>query len=280
MATHARTKARGVLIAGNWKMNHGKAETAGFFEKLPRLPLEDKPGAASGLRVCLFPPALSLGTAIESARARAFNAFEFGAQNVHWEAKGAYTGELSAPMILEAGGTWALVGHSERRQHFAETDENVGRRAQGALSQGLNVMLCIGETRAEREGAATAAVIARQLLGALVPFANYPYKQGFSDMLKARKLVIAYEPVWAIGTGLTATPEQAEEAHVFVRNELAQHFGAEIAAQSQILYGGSVTPDNIATLLTCENIDGALVGGASLKPEGFAALILAGKSAL
>jgi triosephosphate isomerase len=259
-------KPRGVLIAGNWKMNLGPKETGTFFREItaraPRLePLETQ------LRAMLFPPMVSLETAQGFSKSAPF-AVTIGAQNVHWELKGAYTGEISGPMLKELGITAALVGHSERRQYFGETDETVRKRSDSLIAQGFEVILCIGETRAEREAHQTFAVLTRQI------------EKGISEAaVKSGKLIVAYEPVWAIGTGLTATPEQAQEAHAFIRAHLRKGFGATIADTLPILYGGSVTPENVDSLLACEDVDGGLVGGASLKPEGFIALLSAGARA-
>lgn len=269
-------KPRGVLIAGNWKMNHTCTETAAFFASIEELvrktPLapETKSGLKSGaLGALIFPPMLSVARAAELAEKAPFTV-EVGAQNVHWERKGAFTGEISGPMVAELGLRWALVGHSERRQFFGETDETVRKRCESLLGQGFQVMMCVGETRAEREAGQTEAVLIRQLEGAL------PRKgEGAAAYLDGR-LVIAYEPVWAIGTGLTATPQQAQEAHRFVRGWLAERHGSFAAEETPILYGGSVTPENIDSLLACPDVDGGLVGGASLKPEGFLALLSAG----
>jgi triosephosphate isomerase len=170
-------------------------------------------------------------------------------------------------MLQEIGVTSVLVGHSERRQYFGETDEGVRKRAEGLLAQGLRVVLCIGETRAEREAGKTHEVLERQLAGGL-PGA----KQGSSPYLDGR-LVLAYEPVWAIGTGLTASPEQAEEAHQMIRKFLWDRLGMEPSGRTPVLYGGSVTPDNIRALLSCPNIDGGLIGGASLKPDSYLAML-------
>ncbi|HUP57234.1 MAG TPA: triose-phosphate isomerase, partial [Bdellovibrionota bacterium] len=202
-----------------------------------------------------------------------FSAFpiEIGAQNAHWEKSGAYTGETSGAMLEELRVRGALVGHSERRQHFSETDELVRRRAEGLLAQGFDVILCVGETRAEREGGKTEHVLERQLTAALSGNVA-PHLNG--------RLTIAYEPVWAIGTGLNATPEQAEKAQAFVRRQIASIAGEKSAAATPILYGGSVTPENAAELLAGPNIDGCLVGGASLKPDSFLALLSAGFAAV
>jgi triosephosphate isomerase len=266
---------RGVLIAGNWKMNHTRAETEAFFAAIGSQ--SDKALGSGGvaalksgkLQSAVFPPMLSLERAAAAAKSAPFP-FAVGAQNVHWEKKGAFTGEISGPMLAELGLTWALTGHSERRQYFGETDETVRKRTESLLGQKIRVILCIGETRAERESGQTEAVITRQLAGALPESTK-----GAAAYLDGR-LVIAYEPVWAIGTGLTATPAQAEEAHAQIRALLRKRFGADAAEKTQLLYGGSVTPENVAELLACPNVDGALVGGASLKPDGFLALLAAG----
>ena len=272
-------RSRGILIAGNWKMNHGAQATRDFATALGAswsTRLSDQTRAAlsdpARLRALIFPPFLSLPAA---QAALANLPIAVGAQNVHWEDKGAFTGEISGEMLRELaadGGrptdtVWTLVGHSERRQYFAETDETVKKRAESHLKQGFHVVLCIGETRSEREGGETEMVIRRQL-------AN-----GLPDAWSSR-LVIAYEPVWAIGTGLTATPEQAEEAHAFTRGELSRKYGPDAASRTPILYGGSVTPENVAGLLAKPNVDGGLVGGASLKPDGFLTLLEAAGHAL
>lgn len=259
-------KPRGVIIAGNWKMNHGLVETAEFFAALARAQAKGFPGGTA----LLFPPMLSLARARELAGDLSSSGslpVGIGAQNAHWEKKGAFTGEISGPMVRELGLDWILIGHSERRQYFGETDETVRKRTESLLAQGFKVMMCLGETRAEREGGRTAEVLTRQLQGA-IPEAE----KGAAAYLDGR-LVIAYEPVWAIGTGLTATPAQAQEAHALLRGLLAERFGESAAARTPILYGGSVTPENIDSLLACPDVDGGLVGGASLKPESFLSLL-------
>jgi triosephosphate isomerase len=208
--------------------------------------------------------------AVECATQSVLLPLGIGAQNAYGLASGAFTGEISAPMLEELGVRAALVGHSERRQHFGETDETAKKRAEGLLTQGLEVVYCIGETRAEHEAGRTRAVLEKQL-SALLSGQATKYLDG--------RLILAYEPVWAIGTGLTATPQQAEDAHSFLRAELAK-VSAAAAEKTPILYGGSVTPDNIDSLLTRPNVDGCLVGGASLKPAGYLKMVLAGFSAL
>lgn len=247
------TPKRDVLIAGNWKMNHGPQETIAFARALQN---KWKPHKAKAL---VFVPAVSLSTALAEFKQKRM-AISVGAQNVHFEEKGAFTGEISGPMLKELGIEWTLVGHSERRQYFGETDETVKKRSESHLKQGFKVVLCIGETRAEREAGKTETVIETQMKNGL--------PNEWSD-----RLIIAYEPVWAIGTGLTATPEQAQEAHAFTRKQLAVKYGEAAAQKTLILYGGSVTPENIKGLLAKPDVDGGLVGGASLKPESFLALL-------
>ena len=186
-----------------------------------------------------------------------------GVQNVHWKADGAYTGEISAPMLVCLGVTHVIVGHSERRQYFGETDDTVNLRLKAALESGLTPICCVGEVLEEREAGLTEDVLRRQCVRAFHAI----------SAKKAEKLVVAYEPVWAIGTGKTATPEMAADAHAVIRHEAAEVFGEEFAAQLRILYGGSVKPENAASLMAQEEIDGALVGGASLDPKSFAGIV-------
>lgn len=269
---------RGILIAGNWKMNHGREATGKFFGELKERAAPAMTGESLGLfsngtlRACVIPPFLSLFRALELARAMPFP-LEVAAQNAHWETSGAFTGEVSGPQLAEMGLSWVLIGHSERRQYFGETDETVRKRAESLLSQNFKAIVCIGETRAEREAGKTEEILTRQLRGI------FPDTRGGAAPYLDGRLVIAYEPVWAIGTGLTATPAQAEEAHKIVRTYLASHLGEVPAEKTQILYGGSVTPENVDSLLACPNVDGALVGGASLKPESYLALLLGGVKA-
>ena len=223
-----------MLIAGNWKMFKGPAEATAFLDAFE---------PPEGVDVIVCPPYASLAAAVESGRT-------VYAQNVHWEQSGAYTGEISPQMLLELGVRGALVGHSERRQLFGETDETVARRARAALEAGLGVIACVGETLEQRESGDTELVLKIQVEA--IAFAA-----GEHD-----GLVIAYEPIWAIGTGKTATPDQAEEAHRFVKSLLDR----------PVLYGGSVKPENAAELLSQPSLDGALVGGASLAPDSFAAI--------
>jgi triosephosphate isomerase len=230
-----------MLIAGKWTMYKGPAETAEFCVELRR-----READFEEIDVAVCPPFTSLAVAVQVL---AGTDIAVAAQNVHWEAEGAYTGEVSAPMLRELGVYGAIVGHSDRRQFFGETDEAVAKRARGALDAGLSVIACVGETEAEREAGETEDVLRRQV----------------SVLGAEDNLVVAYEPVWAIGTGKTATPETAQEAHAFIKSLL----------DVPVLYGGSVKPDNAAELLSQPDVDGALVGGASLDVESFAAICLA-----
>jgi triosephosphate isomerase (TIM) len=235
-----------MLIAGNWKMHKGPEEAAHFCRAL-----RDQLEWVDGVDVAVCPPFLSLGAAVQ---ALAGTDIAVAAQNVHWEVEGAFTGEVSAPMLFELGVYGAIVGHSERRQLFGETDKGVARRTAAALDAGLWVIACVGETEAEREAGETEGVLRRQ-----------------ASVLEAHEqLVIAYEPVWAIGTGKTASPEQAQQAHSFLRSLI----------DVPILYGGSVKPDNAVELLAQPDVDGALVGGASLEIDSFAAICKAAAGSL
>lgn len=255
--------SRGILIAGNWKMNHDAKATRAFaaqWKKDAQAALSKKTQTAiqsGNLGALVFPPFLSLSAATE---AFVGTGVSVGAQNVHFEAKGAFTGEVSGDMLKEIGIGTTLVGHSERRQFFGETDSSVRRRGESHLAQGFTIVLCYGETHAEREAGDTEKVLERQL------------RDGLPAKWNSR-LILAYEPVWAIGTGLTATPEQAEAAHAYSRKFLDAHYGVENSQKTKILYGGSVTPENIRGLLAQPNVDGGLVGGASLKPESFLSML-------
>ena len=270
------TKQRPVLIAGNWKMNHGTSETESFFKKFAELTssLSDAERATlkRGLvHLSIFPPYLSLAKALDYSKNFGFQII-VGSQNTSWEPKGAYTGEISAGMLNELGIHASLVGHSERRQYFGETDDTVRKRTEQLLDQGMNqIIICVGETRTEREDGDTEKVLSRQIEAVLVKA-----ESKISTQL-GQKCLLAYEPVWAIGTGLTATPTQAEDAHHFIRRTVEKIAGTQKARETQVLYGGSVTPENIDALIQCPNVDGALVGGASLKAESFFLLL---KSAL
>jgi len=244
--------SRKALIAANWKMYKTPAEAKAFMDAF--LPLVKD---HSRDEIALFPSPVLLPTVIEAAKG---SNVAVGSQNIHFAAEGAYTGETSIGQLKAIGGTHTLIGHSERRQYFGETDEIVNQKLKASLEAGLIPVLCIGEVLAEREGGKTADVLATQLEGALA---------GITAEVAA-PIVIAYEPVWAIGTGKTATPEMAEETHQVVRAVVAKLLGADVAAAVRILYGGSVKPENASSLLNQPNIDGALVGGASLKADSFA----------
>jgi triosephosphate isomerase (TIM) len=231
-----------VLIAGNWKMHKGAHEARAFAARLRHLP-----DRATDVQIVLCPPYVSLQAALQGLGSE--SQVRVYAQNVHWELEGAFTGEVSAPMLLELGVKGVIVGHSERRQLFGETDAGVRRRAEAALEAGLAVIACVGETEVEREANQTEAVLERQV----------------QVLPEHERLVVAYEPVWAIGTGKTASPELAQEAHAFVKS---LHSG-------RVLYGGSVNPENAPSLLAQPDVDGALVGGASLDPTAFEAICLA-----
>ena len=250
-----RPAARRPLIAGNWKMHTTRAEAAALIEAI-------KPAAAAARdrEVAVAPPYTALETA---TRAIAGTAIALAGQNLHWEPKGAYTGEVAGEMLKDAGCTYVIIGHSERRQHFGESNETVRQKIAAALRAGLKPIVCLGETLREREGGNTLPVVERQLRDGLLEFGR--------DVL--RGLAIAYEPVWAIGTGKTATPEQAEEVHAAIRALLRELAGENGGAAVRILYGGSVKADNIDSLMAQPNIDGALVGGASLDPESFSRII-------
>jgi triosephosphate isomerase (TIM) len=243
------------VMAANWKMNKTPGETRDYFRDfLPLVAGHDRD------EIVVCPPYTDVAIAIEAARG---SNVAVGVQNVHWKADGAYTGEISPPMLLCLGVTHVIIGHSERRQYFGETDDTVNLRLKAALEAGLTPICCVGEVLQEREAGLTDDVLRRQCVRAFHAI----------SAKKAAKLIVAYEPVWAIGTGKTATPEMAAEAHAVIRREATEVFGEEFAGQLRILYGGSVKPDNAASLMSQEEIDGALVGGASLDPKSFAALV-------
>ncbi len=243
---------RQIVIAGNWKMFHSPSQTTQVLTDLIPL-LHAGPGAVQAI---LFPPFISLPAAISALRG---TNVELGAQNLHHEHQGAFTGEISAPMIADLGCQYVLIGHSERRQYFGETNASTQQKMQAAIQHALIPILCVGETLDQREANQTMTLIAEQLT------------QGLAGISPQARFMIAYEPVWAIGTGKVATPEQAQDVHAYIRQTL-QTLGFS-AEKVQILYGGSVKPDNIAALLQKSDIDGALVGGASLEAKSFAALV-------
>ena len=255
--------SRRKLIAGNWKMNKTADEGVALVTALKAaLPCGGVQSAcAAGPEVLVCPPFLTIA---KVAAELAGSCIKVGAQNVHWEAKGAFTGELSAAMLADAGLTHVIVGHSERRQYFGETDETVGKRAKAAVAAGLTAVVCVGETLTERRAKPTETfnVVKRQCKAALAGFTAEDFD----------KIVIAYEPVWAIGTGEVATDKQAQEVHVYIRDLLAKEFGADVAAKTRILYGGSMNAKNADGLLKQADIDGGLIGGASLVAEDFATI--------
>jgi triosephosphate isomerase len=243
------------LMAANWKMNKTPDETRDFFRDF--LPLV---AGHSRDEIVVCSPYTDVDAAIAGAQG---SSVAIGVQNVHWKAEGAYTGEISVVMLLALGVTHVIIGHSERRQYFGETDDTVNLRLKTALEAGLTPICCVGEVLEEREAGLCDDVLRRQCVRAFHAI----------SAKKAAKLVVAYEPVWAIGTGKTATPEIAAEAHAVIRREAAGVFGEEFAMKLRILYGGSVKPDNASILMAQEEIDGALVGGASLDPKSFAAIV-------
>ena len=254
----AARKDRKPVVAGNWKMHKTAAEAQALARELRNAlgVVRDQ------VEVVLAPPFTALypvGKAVEDSN------LLLAAQNCHAEAQGAFTGEVSAPMLKELGCRYVILGHSERRQLFGETDEGVNRKVKAVLAAGMLPIVCVGETLQERESGRTLEVVSRQLAGGLAGM----------DAAAVARLVIAYEPVWAIGTGKTATSAQAQEVHAHVRGWVAQAFGKEAAAAVRIQYGGSVKADNAAELLGQPDVDGALVGGASLKAADFAAIVKA-----
>ncbi len=243
------------LIAANWKMYKTPEQTTAFFtEFLPLVADHDRD------EIVVCPPFIDLRAAVEAASG---SNVAVGAQNVHWEKEGAFTGEISVVMLASIGVTHVIIGHSERRQYFNETDDTVNRKLKTALENGFTPIVCIGEVLEEREAGLTEDVLRRQCTRAF---------HGISAK-KGAKLTLAYEPVWAIGTGKTATPQMASDAHQVIRHEAEKAFGKEFAEALRILYGGSVKPDNASALMGEEEIDGALVGGASLDPAGFTKIV-------
>jgi triosephosphate isomerase len=254
--------SRKYLIAGNWKMNLTPAEGASLIKEVAQAL-----GNSNGVETVVAPPFTGLAAASEALNKS--STIKLGAQNLYPKASGAYTGEVSPEMLKSLFVSFVILGHSERREYFAETDAFINEKVRCALEYGMKPILCIGETLQEREADNTLAVVKEQLTGGL---------QGVSQE-QAADVVIAYEPVWAIGTGKTATPEMAEEVHASIRCELAGLYGAETAEKIRILYGGSMKPANAEGLLAQRNIDGGLIGGASLKAADFAALVEAARKA-
>jgi triosephosphate isomerase len=243
------------LLAANWKMYKTPDQTRDFFLGfLPLVTGHDRD------EIVICPPFVNLSVAVGSAKG---SHLAIGGQNLYWEKEGAYTGEISAGMLVAIGCSHVILGHSERRQYFGETDDTVNLKLKTALAADLTPIVCVGEVLEEREAGLTEDVLRRQCVRAFHAISTK----------KAGKLVIAYEPVWAIGTGKTATPQMAADAHGLIRGEAAKTFGEDFAAQMRILYGGSVKPENAKALMAEEEIDGALVGGASLDPKSFAAIV-------
>jgi triosephosphate isomerase (TIM) len=243
------------VLAGNWKMYKNAADTSTFLAKLAPLVAEVRHAD-----VVICAPFVNLTAAVEASRS---TNIEIGAQDVFWLKEGAYTGEVSAPMLTDIGCRWVIIGHSERRQYFGETDETVFKKTVAAIEAGLTPIVCVGERLEHREAGGTEAVLSQHFTGGcggLTP-------EQFS------RIVIAYEPVWAIGTGKTATPEMAASAHRYIRSQIRAQYGEEASESCRILYGGSVKPDNIKGLMAEPELDGALVGGASLDPSSFASIV-------
>ncbi len=243
------------LIAGNWKMNKTCEEAQQAAAALVELT-----AGTSTVEIMIAPPFTAL---VPVADALKGSRVLLGGQNLYWESQGAFTGEISAKMLLSAGCTHVIIGHSERRQFFGETDETVNKKIGAAVEAGLVPVMCVGETEAEREAGKTFSILDKQIQMGL---------EGFS-FESLEQMVVAYEPVWAIGTGKTATSDQAQEAHRYIRDRLEKNFGSAPAASVRILYGGSVKPENIAELMARPDLDGALVGGASLDPEVFSRIV-------
>jgi triosephosphate isomerase len=241
-------------MAGNWKMFKTPAETTAFFEEFNPLV-----AGTTGCEIVICPPFLDIPSAVAATEG---TRIEIGGQNLYWEKEGAFTGETAGGMLVGAGAKWVIIGHSERRQYFGETDETVLKRAKAALEYGLKPIICVGELLEDREAGKTADVLKSQFQGGIAGLEPDEFA----------KIAIAYEPVWAIGTGKTATPEIASEAHHVIRGEVAMRYGVGASEAVRILYGGSVKPGNVKELMAQEEIDGSLVGGAALKADSFAAI--------
>jgi triosephosphate isomerase len=243
------------VMAGNWKMYKSAADTSVAIQKLAPLV-----AAVAHIDIVICAPFVNLPAAVHAAES---TKIEVGAQDVFWLKEGAYTGEVSAQMLTAIGCRWVIIGHSERRQYFGETEETVAKKTAAALEAGLKPIVCVGERLEQRESGSTEAVLEEQFKGGLGGLTSEQFAE----------IVIAYEPVWAIGTGKTATPEMAADAHRFLREQVHLRFGPEAAEGCRILYGGSVKPDNIKALMEQPELDGALVGGASLDPGSFASIV-------
>ena len=253
------SRTRIPLIAGNWKMNKGPGAARAFAQDLLKSVTDSptKTKAEASAELAIFPSFIALPAVADVFRG---SSIAYGGQNCHWEASGAFTGEIAPGFLAELGCRYVLVGHSERRSLFGETDENCRKKLLAAVAAGIEPVLCCGETLAERESSRTFAVLERQLRTAL------------TGLFAAAQFTIAYEPVWAIGTGRAATPAQAGEVHAFVRQWLGRNISAEAATRTRLLYGGSVKPDNFGELLRQPDVDGALIGGASLELASFRAI--------
>ena len=247
--------SRKKFIAGNWKMNTTVEEAVALAKDVVNVV-----GSVTDVDVAVCPPYINIPAVVAAVKG---SNVKVGAQDVHWEVKGAFTGKVSCGMLKAVGVTYVIIGHSEQRQYFGETDEKVNKKTKAVLAAGLLPIVCVGETLDERQSGKMDAVIGTQTKGA---FAGISAED-------AVKCTIAYEQVWAIGTGVTATPEQANEAHVFIRNILAQLFGQDTAGKMRIQYGGSMKPDNAKGLLALSDIDGGLIGGAALKAADFAGIV-------
>jgi triosephosphate isomerase len=243
------------MIAGNWKMYKTPDEAAATAQQLVR-----SVGSVSDVDIMIAPTFIALAAVYAAIKN---SPVALGAQNLYWQDEGAYTGEISAPMLKSVGCRYCIIGHSERRQYFAETDETVNKKIKAAIKAGLQPIFCVGETEKERESGQTLSILDKQI------------KKGLEGLVLEQLdlLIIAYEPVWAIGTGKTATDDQAQEVHRFIRSLVKNNFGQALSDSVRILYGGSVKPDNIASLMAMPDIDGALVGGASLNAESFRKIV-------
>jgi triosephosphate isomerase len=244
------------IVAGNWKMHNNTVESRNLIREI----VNKVKNTGKQCDIIVAPPFTSISCAVEEAKG---SIIQISAQDIFWEDKGAFTGEISGPMLKEIGCSYVIIGHSERRQYFNETDEKVNKKIGASIKNGLIPIFCLGETLTEREAGTTFNVLKRQLVQGLNAI----------EIQNPVHFVIAYEPVWAIGTGKTASPEQAQEAHAFLRRELTNLRGESFAVQTRILYGGSVKPDNAKELMSCPDIDGGLIGGASLKAVDFVGII-------
>jgi triosephosphate isomerase len=248
------------FVVGNWKLNKTISEALALVTEL-----KNQLGAVKGVAVGVAPPFTALSAVSKRLEG---STIATCSQDCFWENSGAFTGTISAPLLVDAGCTWAIVGHSERRQFFGDTSESVGRKARAALAANLGVIVCVGEMLNERDAGQTLDVVDGQLAGGL---------EGIDAAVAAQRVVIAYEPVWAIGTGRTATPAQAQEVHAHIRKRLVERFGTQTAAAIRIQYGGSVKASNAEALMSEADIDGALVGGASLEVTDFVAIVKAAR---